>query len=117
MDKFKMVPVEPTEEMLKAMDRMNQGAPMFTRTFDVKRSEYSAMLAAAPAPIFDEAADRAFTVKCSFCENTDAAGNPFIGGHSNNNGKLEYRVWGCKDHHDMANAALACARLKAGQPS
>lgn len=52
MSEWKMVPVEPTEEMLKAA----KGSGVFDPR--VSGYCYDLMLAAAPAPAFDEAAER-----------------------------------------------------------
>lgn len=84
MDKFKLVPVEPTEAMLAEIHLLES----FTHA--ALRARYRAMLAAAPAPAFDEAAERA-AVKSAWWK------LPF--GSMN----LEYFTAGW----------LACARMKA----
>lgn len=83
MDKFKMVPCEPTEAMIYA------GNEEFGIAY-----QYRAMLAAAPAPVFDEAAEREKFEAWHASVWPDGA--PMIG---------RWMAW------------LACARLKAGQPS
>ena len=51
-----------------------------------------------PAPI----------VRCSFCNVTDAEGNPWSGHHESVDGKLIYQVMGCKDHKHLVDALQGC---------
>ena len=43
-------------------------------------------------------------IRCSFCDVTDNAGNPWSGHHESVDGKLIYRVMGCKDHKHLVEA-------------
>jgi len=54
-------------------------------------------------------------IRCSFCDTVDGDGNPWTGGWLRENYQLQYRVWGCKDHHAMAKAALECAQQRSGE--
>lgn len=52
------------------------------------------LYAEQPAPV----------IRCSFCDVTDNAGNPWSGHHESIDGKLIYRVMGCKDHKHLVEA-------------
>lgn len=43
-------------------------------------------------------------IRCSFCDAVDSEGNPWSGSHSTVDGKLIYRVMGCKEHRDLVDA-------------
>ena len=49
-------------------------------------------------------------MRCSFCDATDTEGNPWSGGQETYNGDLIYRVWACKDHKHLGDAAVNAAK-------
>ena len=59
------------------------------------------------APLYAEQPAPVAVVRCSFCDVTDQAGNPWSGGSATQDGILIYRVIGCKDHKHLADACLA----------
>lgn len=73
---------EKTAQHYRAMSHTVDIRPLFRR-----QSEQ-------PAPV----------VRCSFCDVTDNAGNPWSGHHESVDGKLIYRVTGCKDHKHLVEA-------------
>jgi hypothetical protein len=57
-------------------------------------------------PLYTE--QTAPVLRCSFCDVTDQAGNPWSGHHESVNGELIYRVMGCKDHKHLVDALNGC---------
>ena len=49
-------------------------------------------------------------MRCSFCDATGTEGNPWSGGQETYNGDLIYRVWACKDHKHLGDAAVNAAK-------
>lgn len=89
---YQLAPIEPTEEMIYAIatgaHRGDTGKEIW--------SEALAYAAEQPAPV----------VRCSFCDATDQAGNPWTGHHESVDGDLVYRVMGCKDHKYLVDALI-----------
>lgn len=58
----------------------------------------------------------ASAMHCSFCDATDIEGSPWSGGHETYNGDLIYRVWACKDHKHLGDAAINAAKGEPAKP-
>lgn len=101
---YKLVPVEPTEYQMKIARSMTM------QQEQTVGAEYRAMVKAAPTP-------PQVLVQCSFCNATNFEGNPWSSMVSLADGKLVYRVVGCKDHKYLVDACQAAieSRAKAGE--
>lgn len=78
--------------------------------FEIDASGYRARLVLDPAKPFPSSGTKLYAeqlapvLRCSFCDVTDNAGNPWSGHHESVGGKLIYRVMGCKDHKHLVDA-------------
>lgn len=52
----------------------------------------------------DKISQQEAVIRCSFCDATDNAGNPWSGHSELIDGNLIYRVMGCKDHKYLVEA-------------
>ena len=52
----------------------------------------------------DKISQHEAVIRCSFCDATDNAGNPWSGHSELIDGNLIYRVMGCKDHKYLVEA-------------
>ena len=69
---------------------------------DGKGEEFKNSYQVETRPLYAE--QPAPVLRCSFCDVTDNAGNPWSGHHESVDGKLNYRVMGCKDHKHLVEA-------------
>lgn len=69
---------------------------------DGKGEEFKNSYQVETRPLYAE--QPAPVLRCSFCDVTDNDGNPWSGHHESVDGKLIYRVMGCKDHKHLVEA-------------